>query len=247
MSITVVSMSRRPEKYREFVTSLEASMGSLIEEYIVFVNDDSIKERYKELKRDISKVHYLFGDAGWVFRHGHDFVYNTLAGYVKSEYILKLFDTDKVEVDLKLFQEELALRKDLYGMETYMQRGNVTEMKYQLYKYGIFKYVGSVHENLETDQKYSTFDSRALRVWHYNALDEASVHLNKTPDGFIILEQLPPGSDSFERNLLYESLAYRIVHENLNHQNRQWFLRHYTINKDAIDYYYEKAIERWKR
>ncbi len=48
------------------------------------------------------------------------------------------------------------------------------------------------------------------------------------------------------RNLLYEGLTYRIVHEHLQHRYRGWFLRHYEINKEIVNWYYNRAVEKWR-
>jgi len=79
-----------------------------------------------------------------------------------------------------------------------------------------------------------------------NALDPASnEELEKTADGFIILKKTEEGTDSDLRNLLYETLTWRIVHENGRQQHRGWFLRHYEINHEVVDWYYHRAKQKY--
>jgi hypothetical protein len=85
-----------------------------------------------------------------------------------------------------------------------------------------------------------------MKVQHRNAIDSKSQNLKKNPEGFIILEKTEEGTDSDERNLLYETLTWKIVNENGRHDNPAWFRRHYEINSQVVDWYYLRAKERFK-
>jgi len=284
--ITIVSMSRRPDLYRDFVKQAESKMGSLIDNYLVFVNDPNFLPFYKNLEASSSKVKVYSAPEDFVYKHGHDKVYNFLESKVQSTFILKLFDTDEIVVNSKLLEEEIKKTNlDIYGMKTWMQRGDVWEVKYQLYRKGVLRWSGLVHENQESptgrpmmfwpgppeitkstepslsgkpDSIHLVPDDGKSPIWifqgalenlkilHHNALDTFSSNLKKTDDGFIILEKTPEGTDSDRRNLLYESLAWRIVNEDLPHSAKGWFQRHYQINKEVIDWYYDRAKKLYK-
>ena len=259
--ITVVSMSRRFEGYQHLVKQLETQIPDLIGQYLVFVNDDSIKDKYRKFSDTFlkiklegmiveqSKVRPFFAGSDFVFKHGHDFVYNYLEKNCFTDYILKVFDTDEIVIDPEKFKQEFTLGKDLYGIPTWMARGDSSEIKYQLYKKDLFKWIGAVHENQEFFRTPTVYDLKGFSVFHRNAVDEASKNVEKNKDGFIILKKVTEeeNKDSYLRNLLYESLAYRIVYENLPHQNAAWFKQHYQINKEVIDYYYNEALKRWSK
>jgi hypothetical protein len=248
-TISVVSMSRRPELYFEFVKSLEKSIPDIIAEYIVFVNDPVTLPRYYSFaNNDCNKVKILNAPEDFVFKYGHDTVYNYIEKKVIGDYIFKLFDTDVCEIDRDVFIEDLKLNADIYGMDTFMERGNVWEVKYQLYKRGVLKWMGIVHENqhflIDSPKKLTL---KGLKVYHHNALDpESAEELEKNAEGFIILKPTKEGSDSDRRNLLYETLTWKIVNEGGRHDHLGWFQKHYAINKDMVDAYYKRAKERFK-
>jgi hypothetical protein len=245
--ITVVSMSRRPDKYRHFVEHMEREMGTLIDAYYVFINDPQTLPFYKNLELQEKKIRIFNGPEDFVFRYGHDTVYNYLEKNVKSTFILKLFDTDTVEVDPILLEEELKTG-DIFGMETYMERGDVTETKWQLYRAGILSWYGLVHENQHfyKDVPVTQKLLKSLKVYHHNALDSESATLIKNEQGFIILKKTTEGTDSDRRNLLYETLTWKIVNEGGRHDHVGWFQQHYAFNRETVDWYYERARKKYK-
>ena len=248
MTISVVSMSRRPDLYFEFVKSLEKSIPDIVVEYIVFVNDPVTLPRYYSFAlNDCKKVKVLNAPEDFVFRYGHDTVYNYLEKKVVGDYILKLFDTDVCEIDHDVLVEDLSRGADIYGMDTFMERGNVWEVKFQLYKRGILDWFGMVHENQHFKiEKPKQDHLKGLKVYHHNALDPESAELEKNAEGYIILKRTAEGSDSDKRNLLYETLTWKIVNEGGKHDHLGWFQRHYQLNKDVVDWYYKRAKERFK-
>jgi hypothetical protein len=242
-------MSRRFDGYCKLVEQFEHIIPEFIEQYIVFVNDDKLKSLYKSLENQNKKVKCVFANENFVFKNGHDTVYNYLDSLVQSEWILKLFDTDRIELDIELFKKEfegLNNKINIYGIPTFMQRGEVWENKYQLYKKGIANWYGILHENLEFNVQLITYDLKSLKVFHENGIDNKSLDVKKTEDGFIILEETFSGEDSHERNVLYESLGYKIVFEGGRHRNRDWFVRNFEINKNLILKYVEEAKKRWQ-
>lgn len=247
--VTIVSMSRRPDMYRDFVENVEKTMGSLVDAYFVFVNDPQLLPFYKAFELKQGKIKVFNAPEDFVFKYGHDTVYNYLEKQVQTPYILKLFDTDTIEVDPKLLEEELKSGFEVYGMETYMERGDVWEVKYQLYKKGVLEWFGLVHENQHYKDKSTVHKAeilRGLKVYHHNALDQESAKLEKNAEGFIILQKTTEGTDSDRRNLLYETLTWKIVHENGRHDNAGWFHRHYHFNKEIVDWYYERARKKYR-
>lgn len=239
-------MSRRFSRYQSFVENLELQLSPEIKEYIVFVNDKELIPLYKELELHNCKIRVEQASNDFVFRSGHDTIYNYLESISDTKYILKLFDTDTVEVNKDLFLKELEKDADIYGIDTYMERGEVWEKKYQLYKKGIFKWYGVVHENQHfLIQNPKVENLLGIKVFHRNSIDSESRNLKKTSDGFIILESTKDGSDSDNRNLLYEYFSYIIANENARHDNLNWFKRHYEINKTLIDEYYKRAKEKY--
>lgn len=246
--ISIISTTRRPQKYREFVEHIEAELGEFIESYISFVNDYRLRDEYKIIESQFSKVKIIYAPDNFLFKNGFDRVYNMLLKQVKTDYAWMLFDVDKVEVkDKKKFSDALSGFYNYIGIQTHMQRGDSLEIKYQLYKPDLLRWEGAVHENqvFLGDVKQIDLSPDIISIKHLNVVDSESSKLNKTDDGFIILEKTEEGTDSDKRNLLYESLAYRIVHENLPHRYRGWFLRHYFINKRIIDWYYSRAVKLW--
>jgi len=246
--ISVVSMSRRFELYKQFVHCLEFQISDLIQQYIVFVNDKNIATKYLDLEKENTKIRVVIAAEDFIYKYGHDRVYNHLDSIASTEYILKLFDTDVVEVDKNLFKEELNKNVDLYGIQTYMQRGDVWETKWQLYRKGVIKWTGIVHENQVPNKKgqITKYQLQSMKVFHNNALDKISLELKKTPDGFIILEKTEEGSDSDQRNMLYEYCTHRIVNEGVPHNSVAWFRRHYELNSAVILWYVQRAKEKYK-
>lgn len=251
--ITIVSMSRRTEMYRDFVEQVEKSMGNLVSAYFVFVNDPILLPFYKALEQKNSKVRVFNAPVDFVYRYGHDTVYNYLEKGIQTPYILKLFDTDTIEVDAKLLEEELKATFlgvqgfDIYGMETYMERGNVWETKYQLYKTNFLTWYGLVHENQHFKTPHQSSKTlKSLKVYHHNALDPESAKLEKNAEGFIILKKTQEDSDSDRRNMLYETLTWKIVNEGGRHDNPGWFKQHYSFNKEVVDWYYDRARKKFK-
>lgn len=245
-TISIISMSRRPEMYFDFVRSFEKAVPDIVVEYIVFINDVVLLPRYYSFANEHSKVKVQHAPEDFVFRYGHDTVYNYLEKKAVGNFILKLFDTDICDINHGQLLEDLKRDADIYGMDTYMERGNVTETKFQLYKKGVLEWFGAVHENQHFKIENPKQDHlKGLKVFHHNALDTESSELEKTSDGFIILKRTQIGSDSDKRNMLYETLAWKIVNEGMRHDHIGWFNRHYQINKDVIDWYYQRAKERF--
>jgi hypothetical protein len=247
MYISVISVTRRPEKYLQMINEVESKMGDLVLEYIAFVNDRTLFEKYRQIKADNSKVKLLLCPENYIFQNGHDKVYNVLGAAAKGKQILILFDSDSIEVQFDLFRQDILHNQDLYVFDMYMQRGDVWEKKMQLYKNnGNLQWYGLVHENQTFTKKHpNPYEICSFKVLHNNAIDNSSLNLKKTNNGFIILEKTEEGTDSDNRNLLYESLAYKIVNQNGRHLNRGWFIEHYKINKEVIDWYYERASKKW--
>lgn len=246
--ITVITTSRRPNYYSKFVYETERKIGKYIEQYIVFVNDSTLKQQYNLLKIEFDKVNVVFAPDNYLFKKGFDSAYNLLLSQVKTKFAWMLFDTDEVILNNNSeFERIIESDYNYIGIQTHMQRGDSTEYKYQLYDPKLVRWVGAVHENqiFNGEIKSIDIDSNAMSVKHKNAIDIDNESIKKTEDGFIIIEKHPEGSDSFNRNLLYEALTYRIVHENLYHKYRGWFVRHYEINKEVVDWYYQKALEKW--
>ncbi len=248
-SITLCSMSRRFSGYQKLVEQFEETIPEIIKQYIVFVNDDSLKSLYKSLENQNKKIKCVFAKEDFVFKNGHDKVYNMLSSIASTDWILKLFDSDKIEINKELFKKEFeeAQKKNvnIFGIPTYMQRGDSHEIKYQLYKKSVAEYKDCVHENLIFNQQPIAYDLKSLSVIHENAIDEKSKNLKKDEEGFIILEKTEEGTDSDLRNLLYEQFTWRIVHGELNHQYKAWFDKHYQKNKELVDWYYERAKQKY--
>lgn len=248
--ISVITATRRFYDFRRMVCNTEIKMGKLVTEYIAFVNDSSQREEYATLKNSgcckPEKLKILFAPDNYIYKNGFDSLYNLLIKTAKGKYLLQIFDVDYLTVDLEQFKKDLELDKDIYGFPMYMQRGDVWETKFQLWKRDLLTWYGLVHENQQFAKQPETMEITSLKVDHNNARDDASSNLRKTPDGFIILEKTEPGTDSDKRNMLYESLTWEIVNNNGRHQNKGWFVRHYDINKEVIDWYHERAKELWK-
>lgn len=244
-NITVVSAVRRPEMYKNVVDSLESQIGDIITGYIVFNNSGALKQQFKDIFGSNSKVRVINAPDSYILRNGFDSVYNTLMNAAsKDDYILMAFDTDTFEINKDEFYKDLEKDKDVYGFKMYMQRGDVWETKYQLFKNDdLLKWFGIVHENIVYNRQPDLLEITSLRVIHNNALDKSSKELKKTDNGFIILEPTEPGSDSDFRNMLYESLTWQIVNENGRHMHKNWFIEHYRINKELIDDYHNRAKE----
>lgn len=247
--ITIVSTTRRPEKYEKFIENTLKVVGKPIEGFIGFCNDKELVPAYKEINKKYPNLKMIYAPDNFIFKNGFAKVYNMLLKQVKTELAWMLFDVDEIVIeDYDLFIEILGSFHNYYGIKTHMKRGDSWELKYQLFDPTIIRWEGHVHENQMGIEELKTinFPDKATKVIHNNIVDTESSNLKKTDDGFLILEKTTEGSDSDKRNLLYEGLTYRIVHENLQHKFRGWFLRHYQINKEIIDWYYERAKEIWK-
>lgn len=246
--ISVISATRRPEGYQKMVEQVEEKMGDVIHEYLAFVNNDDVREEFKRIASDHSKIKILNAPDNFIYRNGFDSVYNTLIKAAKGSHIVMLFDTDEVVVDIDVFRKELEADHDLFGFDMYMQRGDVWEKKFQLYRNdGLVRWFGLVHENPQFSRqpKMKELPRDVFHILHMNARDQKSQELQRK-EGFIILERTEEGTDSDERNLLYESLTWKIIHENGRHPHKPWFEGHYALNKEVIDWYHERAIARWE-
>jgi hypothetical protein len=244
--ISVITATRRPEEYLKMVENIEAKMGELVSEYIAFTNDSSQRQMYSEIKNKNPKIKIISAADNYIYMNGFDSLYNLLIKIAKDKYLLQIFDVDSVEVDLEQFKKDLEEDKDMYGFKMYMQRGDVWETKFQLWKRDLLTWYGLVHENQQFVRQPNIKEISSFKVIHSNARDNKSLNLNKTTDGFIILEKTEIGTDSDSRNMLYESLAWKIVNDNGRHMNKQWFQRHYDINKDVIEWYHQRAKLQWE-
>lgn len=242
--ISILTATRRPDGYKKLITELEEKMGDLIGEYVAFI-EKSNSEHYLDLKNN-PKIKLIIAPDNYIFNHGFDNLYNMLIKTSTQKYCLMIFDTDTIELNKEQFAKDLGEDADLYIFKMYMQRGDVWEDKMQLYKKDLLKFEGAVHENqvFLREPKIKQIDS--FKIIHQNAVDTESQNLKKTSDNFIILEKTVEGSDSDMRNLLYESLAWKIVNGNGIHRHKGWFQRHYEVNKPIIDWYYERAKKIWE-
>jgi hypothetical protein len=258
-TISLITATRRPDKYFELIQEVDSKMGSLIKEFNALVHE-SQSDEYKKIKEKNSKIRILKVSDNYIYKNGWDSVYNLLGKFSTSNFLLMLFDTDKIEnLNLEEFKKYLNSGYDLFGFNVFMQRASgVYEKKYQLYRNNFgFEWRGAVHENLiNTKSANGILHSNLLHkqfeipiehfsILHQNALDIYSTQTKRNKDGFVILEKLEEGSDSFERNLLYETLTWKIVNENMFHYNKLWFEHHYKVNKDAVDYYYNIAKKKY--
>lgn len=246
--ITIVSTTRRPDKYEQFIKNSSKVLGKYLDGFIGFCNDISLKPLYKKIEYENPKVKMIYAPDNFIFKNGFAKVYNTLLKQVNTELAWMLFDVDEIIIeDYDKFNEILGSFHNYYGIKTHMKRGDSWEYKYQLFNPKSVRWEGHVHENqvILSEIKVIDFPENVVKVIHNNIVDTESVNLKKTDDGFLILEKTTEGSDSDQRNLLYEALTYRIIHENLFHKYRGWFVRHYEINKEIVDWYYERAKKLW--
>lgn len=246
--ISVLTATRRPDGYRKMIEQVENSMGGLITEYLAFVNTDAVRDEFKHIASQIPKIKVLNAPENFIYRNGFDSVYNALIKASKGTHIIMLFDTDDVVVNMEVLQRELESDTDLFSFDMYMQRGDSWEKKFQLYRNdGLVRWFGLVHENPQFSKqpKIKELPREVLHVLHMNARDQKSQELQRK-EGFIILERTEEGTDSDERNLLYESLTWKIIHENGRHPHKQWFEKHYSFNKEIVDWYHERAVARWE-
>lgn len=246
--ITVVTTTRRPDKYEKFVENTIKTVGKPIEGFIGFCNDIGLKPLYKKIEHENPMVKMIYAPDNYIFKNGFAKTYNMLLKQVKTELAWMLFDVDEVIIeDYDKFIEILGSFHNYYGIRTHMKRGDSWEDKFQLFDPNVIRWDGYVHENQigMGELKSIIFPDNVIKVIHNNIVDTESANLEKTEDGFIILKKTEEGTDSDRRNLLYEGLTYRIVHENLHHKFRGWFLKHYEINKEVIDEYYKRAVQKW--
>jgi hypothetical protein len=248
--ISILTATRRPDGYIKMVDDIESKLSDVVTEYVAFVNDIKLKPLFREIQKHNSKIKIIYAKDDFIFRNGFDSVYNSLMKAAKSKYVLMVFDADEIVVDKDKLIKELDKDLDIYTFQMYMQRGNVWENKIQLYKReGVLQWFGLVHENQKflKQPSHGILDKDVFYIMHYNARDKNSQELKKTNDGFIILEETEDGTDSDIRNILYESLTWKIVNENGRHMHKPWFEKHYEINKDMIDKYYQKAKNLWMK
>lgn len=221
-------------------------MDELIDNYICFVNNPNVLNEYKDIKKKFDKVKVIIGEPNFIYKKGFDGVYNMLQKLNKSKFNLILFDSDEVIINKEKLISDLNKNIDVYGFPVYMERGDSQEIKYQLYKNdNLLSWFGAVHENQKFNRQPTILEIDSINVKHKNAMDKFSKEIKKNSNGMIILEKAEKNSDSYNRDILYETLTWRIVNENLPHQNRNWFLKHYEINKDVIDYYAKEANEKF--
>lgn len=245
--ISLLTASRRFEGYKNLVKQLESLIPELIEKYIVMVDDSDVLPLYRELKKEINKIIIMPVPYNWIYKNGFDTLYNDLMKAAKTEYCWMLFDCDEVQMDVDQFKEDFEQQPDIFGYPTHMERGDALETKYQLFKNdGLFSWFGVLHENQKFNIQPKAININSVKILHHNAVDHFSQNLKKTSDGFLILEKTEEGTDSDKRNLLYESLAWKIVNEGARHDYVGWFKRHYEINKEVIDWYHNRALEYYK-
>jgi hypothetical protein len=245
--VSVLSATRRPQEYEKMVLQVENEMGDIIQEYLAFVNNDNVRAEFKEIALRISKVRIVNAPENYIYRNGFDSIYNTLMKAAKGSHVLMIFDSDEIIVNVDILRQELESDFDIFGFQMYMQRGDSWETKYQLYRNdGLVRWFGLVHENQQfsREPKMKQLPKDVLHVLHMNARDNESKTLQKK-DGIIVLEKTEEGTDSDERNLLYESLTWKIIHENGRHLHKPWFEKHYAINQTIIDEYHQRAVARW--
>ena len=246
--ITAITTTKRPEQFERLVQDIVKINN--VNEVIAFVAEkDDIHKQFSDIKNRInanySKDFFKLIKApfNFLFQSGFDTAYNILAKKAKNDTILTFTDSDYVEeINNELFESEI---KDIKCglVEIYMERGNALEKKALIYNKNSCHWYGVVHENLISPGAIKLTEITSLKLKHLNARDEYSKNLKKNEEGFIILEKLNPGSDSYDRNVIYEYHTYMIVNNNSRQMNRDWFLKHYEINKDAVDYYYNEALK----
>jgi len=246
--ISIITVTRRPEGYKNMVESIEKQIGGLVDRYLAFTNNLQTQEQYKAIEAENSKVKIFYGKENFIYKSGFDTVYNFLHTKVPPEnWIFIAVDVDQIEINKEQLEKDMATDPDMMSIQMYMQRGDVWETKNLFYKANnLFQWYGLVHEIMNFNRQPKIIPTTAIKIIHKNALDKTSQDIKKSPDGFPILEKAEIGSDSEKRNLLYESLVYRIVNEGGRHAHKQWYDRYYQINKEVIDYYNEKAKEYFK-
>ena len=249
LTLSTISASRRPTGYLNLVKQLEEKLSDYIVEYLCFIDDVKLKPEYDKIKEQYPKVKIILAQENYIWKNGWDSVYNLLIKSSKGLICWMIFDSDEIILDnSERFIDDLY-DGELFGINTKMQRGNVFENKFQLfYNNGNIKYFGLVHENqifMNHSPKIKILNS--IRINHNNALDKNSKELKKTEDGIPILEIEEEGTDGYNRNLLYEGLTWKVVNQNGRQQNRDYLIRYYNVNKEVIDEYYKRAVEKWKK
>jgi hypothetical protein len=247
LNISVITASRRPEGYLNLVKQLEETIPDIILEYLCFIDNKELQPEYVKIRTKYPKVKIILAESSFIFKKGWDSVYTILTKYSKGDFIWQLFDSDDIKFSsIEQFKKDVDGEYDLLGIPTLMQRGNSDEIKFQLYKNNNLLYwYGLVHENQIFLRNPNTKIINSVRVNHNNALDKNSKEMKKTDDGIPIIEMEDEGTDGYLRNLLYESLVYEIVNNNGRHQNKEYLIRYYNINKLVIDAYYKLAIVKW--
>lgn len=244
--LTLITTTRRPQGFKNLIVQLEEKLGDLFDEYRGFVNTPEQIDEYKKIQKEHDKAKIIYAPEDYIYKNGFDKVYNLLGTNIKSDYVIILFDTDEVDViDRGLLIQELNQDCDIYSFKMYMERGDVWEDKFQIYKPEKMQWFGLVHENQQFYKQPKVGNITAMKVRHNNAVDKSSKELKKNNEGFIILEKTEEGTDSDKRNMLYETLAWKIVNQNGRHLHKQWFEKHYQLNKEVIDWYYERAKKKY--
>ena len=245
--LTLITTTRRLNGFNNLINQLEEKLGDLFVEYRAFVNTKESVDEYKKIQTKNNKIKIILAPEDYIYKQGFDKVYNILGSNIKSKYVIILFDTDTIDlIDKNKLVEELNQDCDIYSFKMYMQRGNVWEDKFQIYKPEKMQWFGLVHENQQFYSQPKVGKIESLKILHNNALDNTSKNLKKNEQGFIILEKTEDGTDSDNRNLLYEYLTWQIVNNNGRHLHKEWFKKHYEYNKEVIDWYYERAKQKYK-
>lgn len=246
--ITAITVTKRPDQFERLVQEI-GKINCVNEVFALVAEKDDIHKQFSEIKNRVNTIYsddffkLIKAPFDFLFKNGFDSAYNLLAKKAKNDIILTLTDSDYIEeINNDLFENEI---KDVKCgiVNIYMQRGDSEEKKALIYNRNYCNWYGVVHENLMSKTQIETKEITSLKLNHKNAKDDFSKNVKKNEQGFIILEKLSPGSDSYNRNVIYEYHTYMIVNNNARQINRDWFFQHYEINKEAVDYYYNEAIK----
>lgn len=245
--ITLISASKRVNDCFNMLDNAYKLMPNTLNESIILVaGNEELHNQYKEkIQKNFKNCKIICAKEDFYFRKGFDTGYNLLNKAANNKFILALCDSDVLTVNENKLIEDLNEDLDYYLGEIFMERGEATEKKYLLYKKESSNWYGLVHENLQLKPDSKGKEITSFSIKHLNAKDKFSKNLKKTDDGFIILERPDVDSDSYQRNLIYEYLAYLIANKNGRHLFQGWFKRHYEINKELIDEYYNIAKEKY--
>ena len=132
-NITIVSMSRRPKLYNNFICSLEEQIGSLIKQYIVFVNDQDILQDYKNLEILNSKIKVLNAPEDFVFKNQ-----DLQTGYPVAYQMTPVSDMpwELYTADMNWGEPDLAMTKK-YMREVFENRDKAKIIAQQGQQYAI--------------------------------------------------------------------------------------------------------------